>query len=259
MKDIKTCKLCLKRALYACALLYCTATLSSCSDNTCSGIELDGHCISSDDIEVSLSECQDDSDCHVENAESTACIKNTDRYFCVVNQCKTGYQTDATGRNCIKEPSDTPKAICQTNHDCLTLYEGASSAECVHDSDMSFCRISACKEGYHPYGDNECEIDDVNHCGTHDHSCMKIGVDSAECSPTSGTDPGMSCVLKCMQGYHLKYNDQNEQECAEDSDRECGDNLSDCSDIPHTHSAYCKEGKCLATECDSGYKIMNNE
>ena len=106
-----------------------------------------------------------------------------------------------------------------------------------------------CQPGEHIFA-NQCEPDDVNHCGTHTNDCTQItGWKSGNCiDKTCFADD-------CASGYHIASSfDENGNEktiCAADSHDACGSINTQCG----IHEI-CSQGECK-NKCQPGEVVCN--
>ena len=122
------------------------------------------------------------------------------------------------------------------------------------DEQMGECILLAppeikCQPNEHLFA-NQCEPDDVNHCGTHTNDCTQI----------TGWKSG-SCIDKtcfadaCASGYHIASSfDENGNEktiCAADSHDACGSINTQCG----IHEI-CSQGECK-NKCQPGEVVCN--
>ncbi|MBO4351699.1 MAG: hypothetical protein J6A01_12265 [Proteobacteria bacterium] len=103
----------------------------------------------------------------------------------------------------------------------------------------------SCETGEHEYN-KTCEPDSVDHCGTHDKSCLTVeGWADGKCE--SG-----QCVLEqCQSGMHL-----NGDVCELDTIEHCGSTENNCANaIEGWKEGACSEGACIVASCMDGYHI----
>ena len=132
------------------------------------------------------------------------------------------------------------KQMCDANSTC-----NANIGDCIILTPPEI----KCQPGEHIFA-NQCEPDDVNHCGTHTNDCTQI----------TGWKSG-SCIDKtcfadaCASGYHIASSfDENGNEktiCAADSHDACGSINTQCG----IHEI-CSQGECK-NKCQPGEVVCN--
>ena len=123
-------------------------------------------------------------------------------------------------------------------HEGTTCNQGA--AACIEDE----TRDAQCLENEHIFAE-QCEPDDVNHCGSHFNDCTKMaGWKSGKCIDKT-------CIaLECATGYHLASRTDADSKaiaiCDEDTHDACGSANMKCD-----ADQICTQGVCSNT-CRSG-------
>ncbi len=143
------------------------------------------------------------------------------------------------------------------------------ATECAENFELKEGKCEAvgleCEAGKHAYGE-VCEDDSLDNCGSHDNKCAELeGWKAGDC-----TD-GKCVASECAENFELKEGKceaagseceagkhAHEGGCEDDSDENCGSHGNKCADLEGWKDGNCTEGKCVASECEDGYKLNND-
>ncbi len=167
--------------------------------------------------------------------ESGKCIENPDP------QCTDG------DTKCI----DNDAFVCQGG-DWTLQYNceyGCKNGICINKPTDNPGTDTQCKDTEHFFA-NQCETDDVTHCGTHTNDCTKLSG-----WKTGGCIGKLCFAEECHAGFHLaSVFDSNNKErtvCEEDTHDACGSINTKCKT-----DEICSQGRCQGS-CQSGEALCN--
>ena len=198
------------------------------------------------------------------------CIKD-----CPPNQ----HKDNSTGK--CEEDSN---ANCgSSGNDCSKVIDGWKDGTCEHnEKGEAYCKISECKPNYklednqcrtmcekgkHLSGSN-CVSNDDENCGQDGYVCkiQMAGWKDGSCDKQEGICKATDCetgyelkdgkceaLMECPEGKHF-YSGT----CEVDSLENCGNHGTDCNKIAGWTDGNCVSGKCIATNCDTGYELNDN-
>jgi|GEM_PF-3198751 len=120
----------------------------------------------------------------------------------------------------------------------------AASGTCSNGS----CIITSCARGNY-LADGKCHEFAPEACGAVPEDCTKReGWKEATCSLD-----GDCIVMGCKVGYHLTSGD-----CKKDTVTECGERVINCTGQPGWEEGDCDGGRCVASECQTGFCLNDN-
>lgn len=181
---------------------------------------------------------------------------------CVAQTCSVGYHVEETIEGEDSVPvvqcvSDSVEVCGNELSNCKTL-PGWQDGICRD----GLCKASECIEGYHLF-DGVCSADDVEHCGGHDdlHNCTLLdGWADGQCLMSKCS------AFECEDSYHLAEEtiesdteDLHRYSCELDTESACGDVGIACSGADGVMASACINKTCIATLCQSGYHLYNDE
>ncbi|MBQ9394683.1 MAG: hypothetical protein IJU23_04090 [Proteobacteria bacterium] len=189
----------------------------------------------------------------------TTCPNGCDGTTCASLMPQTGECTVTTCKN------STTLTICSSDFKATDVACGEGKT-CIIDSCYPNGSVTNCSDKEHSFA-NQCEADDLNHCGSHTNDCTRIS------GWKTGSCYDKRCIAEeCAPGYHrAPFIDSNNKEamtCEEDesckpgevlcpgscinpnTNKEfCGADPSCSSYIPCSDFEDCVEGKCVQSSC----------
>ena len=196
------------------------------------------------------------------NDDSDSTSTTTDKPGTVIT-CQPGTHYSDEEKDCV--PDDThnthvthdeiDKTICSDDNDCKGDHMDVYSCDLEPSENKNYCSV-VCQIGYH-FDDTStskisCIEDNIHSCGGLDCTTELDNAEELSCVE------GVCGVVKCEPGYHIEEGSIYTT-CEEDSNYRCGDKLEDCSRQTGVWSGSCVKGKCVATECDGGYDLIDGE
>ena len=140
-----------------------------------------------------------------------------------------------TGGCSLKDAEDSITICGEGEINCLDIDEHLDSVGCI----KGYCRISACKKGYHVHkNEMACESDTNHICGPKQENCESLGL---QCSNGECRTECDESLTQCPNGCF---------DITKDKDH-CGDCSTKCDDIAHGYSK-CEDAKCVVY-CEKGY------
>ncbi len=174
------------------------------------------------------------------------CLECNDDKVCSDGVCKSKCDSPLIycDNSCVNYlSSNSHCGACDSPCNALSI-QNAKDANCSGGQ----CIVAECLEGYHKY-QNNCELDDVNHCGAHGKSCPELvdGWAAGECLEKE-------CVIwKCKAGFHLYDN-----RCIAETKENCGASGTNCLNGTGVNDAKCTNGQCEIIQCKTDYHLKEN-
>ena len=107
--------------------------------------------------------------------------------------------------------------------------------------------------------DGVCVPNTPTECGKDVVNCLDIpGVRSANCIK------GNCSASQCLEGFHKIKDDKEDDDlpnvvvCTKDTLKDCGPTLLDCESMGGVNEVECKNGICVAIDCQTGFFKNNN-
>lgn len=191
--------------------------------------------------------------------------------------CKTGTHLNEKGDACEEDSLEhcgSYEVSCNAETVPFGKELACEKGQCVAKSCVDNATRSttnqtcSCNNKSHAYG-NTCELNDDTNCGEHSRACdaKASPLSSAFKCSTAGNCQATTCVenaymnytmktCSCKNNYHVYDNT-----CEENSDKHCGghDEVCDVSKVANSTSVNCTSGKCVATKCESGYRVVGGK
>ena len=135
----------------------------------------------------------------------------------------------------LKDAEDSVTICGEGEINCLDIDEHLDSVACI----KGYCRISACKKGFHVHKNKmACESDTNDKCGWNQENCERLGL---QCSNGECRTECDESLTQCPNGCF---------DITKDKDH-CGDCSTKCDDITHGYSK-CENAACVVY-CERGY------
>jgi len=222
---------------------------AQCTGQTCEALRAD--CDGSDGCEQALTTREHCGGCGRRCEDAPHATMTCETGACAIARCDDGFA------DCDKEPRNGCEVDLSTTNDC-----GGCGNVCAFAHSGARCNAGSCERASCDPGYGDCNADNRDGCET----SLLLPDNCGACGNTCRALPNVvgstceasGCVVQCQQGRgNCDGDNANGCEASLTAADSCGSCGLDCTALPNTITAECRDGGCRGIECTPGFADCN--